>query len=466
MYRHYQIQAINDIYGHWRDNKRKVLLHLDTGAGKTVIFCKIIKDALSKGASVLLVVRGRKLIDQASERLEREGVDHGILMAGRKPKKSICQVASIDTLIARDLMPPADLIVIDEAHLATSHGYTTLIEQYKSAKILAVTATPYGRAPLAHLADVVVRPTSFLELVKSGFLVAPRYVAPTHYDLSSITVTKGDYNNKQLAEFMDDNTIYGDIIDSWKKYGNNKPTLIFCTSVGHARELSDRLNGAGIGSKHVEANTPEVQRQQIIDDFKQGNIKVITNVGIMGTGVDIPEIETIVMARPTKSENLYIQQAGRGTRPYPNKKEFTIIDHGNNVLRHGFIEIEREANLDKKKRAPREGAAPVKTCTSCFGVCAAACKECPNCGHEFDVDFAPAVDHATMMELQLNPLHRQICAEIADLMQTRRERKYHRWWVLWQIEEKYGAEIGKQYLPKLWQQRRSFKIGERYAYRA
>lgn len=145
--RDYQQSAIDQIRAAYARGTRRVLLHLATGAGKTLCFCHIMKSAADKNKKCVMIVRGRELVDQASDRLGRENVSHGVLMAGhwRQDFNSPVQVCSIDTLRSRKYIPDADLVVVDEAHLTGGASYAWILQEYRDrgAYILAVTATPH-----------------------------------------------------------------------------------------------------------------------------------------------------------------------------------------------------------------------------------------------------------------------------------------------------------------------------------
>lgn len=369
--RHYQAKGIQGLRDGFKLGKKKGLLWLATGGGKTHCFSYMMIEAVQKKLRCLMIVRGRKLVDQASKRLFHEEVTHGVLMAGHwnyRPTAPI-QVASIDTLIARRMRPKADLIVIDEAHQAISKGYTEFLKDYPNAFVVAVTATPYSLKSMRHIADFIVHPISISELIDMGFLVPPRYFAPSAPNMAGVKVSKstGDYVTDELANLMDKSSITGDIVSHWKKLGENRPTICFAVNVAHSQHLAEQFRQAGIAAVHCDADTPENEREVYIKKAESGEIKVICNVGIFCTGVDIPALSCIIMARPTKSYNLYVQQAGRGTRIFEGKKDFILLDHAGNVTRHGFITDEPEPNLDGKKEVESTGPTP-KTCKQCFAI--------------------------------------------------------------------------------------------------
>lgn len=373
--RPYQLDGITRIRDAFRKGVRRVLLWLATGGGKTVCFSFMMIETVERGGKCLMVVRGRKLVDQASKRLHRENAQHGVLMNGHwnlRPTAPI-QICSIDTLMARNWRPFKGekklLIVIDEAHMAVSDGYREFLKDYQDAFIVAVTATPYSSKSMRHFADEIVHPVSVQDLISQGFLVPPRYFAPSEPDTSGIKVSRqtGDFVTSELAGLMDKSSITGDIISHWKKIADGRPTIAFAVDVKHSKHIAAQFTEAGIPAEHCDADTPEKERDEIIRRLEAGVTKVVTNVGILCTGVDIPKASCIIMARPTKSYNLYIQQAGRGTRPAPGKENFILLDHAGNVTRHGFITDEPDPCLEGKKQIGGGGVKP-RTCKGCFAV--------------------------------------------------------------------------------------------------
>jgi superfamily II DNA or RNA helicase len=450
--RPYQTDSLDLIRKHYARGTKKVLLHLATGGGKTVIFCEVLKGVQKKGKAAIMVVRGRKLVDQASKRLDREGVDHGVLMAGHKRYKPDLpiQVCSIDTLRARNLRPSADLIVIDEAHFATSDSYKNFLAKYPNAFLLPVTATPYTEKTLSHLAHEVVHPVSVKKLTKDGYLVPPRYFAPAIPDLSGVktvqTTDGKDFNNKQLTEVMSEGAIIGDIVTEWKDKAKGKPTVCFAVSVKHSQAIADKFNSEGIPAQHIDANHSDREREEAYRRLQNGTIKVITNVGILCTGVDLPYLGCIIMARPTKSYNLYIQQAGRGTRPNPEtgKKDFILLDHSGNIARHGFICEEREPSLGEEK-VKKTITVSIKICRKCFYAYQGS--KCPECGNmETKPRELKSVD-GNLKEIKPEDVD-PVRIKMEELKAIAKQRGYKRGWVYHRLCDKFGEEIAGRYMPK------------------
>jgi len=256
-----------------------------------------------------MITRGRHLVKQAHERLLREQVQHGVYMSnhGHHDPRHNIQLCSIDTMSSRGLTPPADLIVIDEAHLATSKSFRDFLSWYPDAFILGVTATPFVDEPMDHIAECVVKPVTVQELIDSKFLVPLRYYAPRTPDLSAIKTTKGDFNKEQLSSKMNESLLVGDVVSEWRKYGQRRPTVAFAVDVRHAQTLCAAFQEQNISAAYVDARTPLDIRAEKIEDLRTGRISVLTNCGVLTIGVDMPHVSCLILARPTKSYNLHIQ---------------------------------------------------------------------------------------------------------------------------------------------------------------
>ena len=401
-----------------------------------------------------MVVRGRKLVDHASRRLDREGIDHGVLMAGHwrvRPRARI-HLCSIDSLHRRKELPEADLVVIDEAHNAASKGYHWLVSAYPDAFFLPVTATPYVRKSLRHVAQEIVRPTNIKDLIAEGFLVPPKYYAPSVPDLTGVKTSAGDYLDSDLERVLNKHHLIGDIVKSWIRYGESRPTLCFAITKNHSRAIVETFLKAGISAEHVDADSSDKQRQAVIDRLENGETKVVSNVGILNVGVDIPPLSCIISARPTKSYALWIQVAGRGTRPFPGKSDFIIIDHGGNVLRHGCILEERQGSLDPMPKGKRGTPDNLTTCV-CYGVFSRMEKYCPSCGALNTK--CPAV---VKEEKAKNPIdadleiadafHIKIVARRGEYRDEAKRRGYKKGWVFYKLKEEFGEEVANKYEPK------------------
>jgi DNA repair protein RadD len=381
--RDYQVKGLTELRDCYRRGVKRVLFHMATGGGKTKCFSEVLKGAHAKGTMALVVVRGRKLIRQASLRLTRDGVPHGIIMAGAENATfERIRVCSIDTLYSRRHAPEAQLIVIDEAHQTTGDGYKWFLEQYPHALILAVTATPHLKRGMRHVADEVVRPITAKELTDQGYLVPLRYWTPEKPDLTGVTTSGDDYNQKELGVAMRKAALSGNVVQTYQSQGGGRRAILFAVDIEHSRQLVAQFTAQKIPAAHIDASCTDNERDRAVGQLERGEIRILANVGVLTTGVDVPAVDLIIMARPTKSYNLWIQMIGRGTRPCPDvqKTDCYVFDHAGNVERHGLLEQERQCELDGKvvKDPPQ-----IKQCGQCFSWAGRFESVCPACGAAF-----------------------------------------------------------------------------------
>lgn len=449
--RPYQEAGLDQIRSHFKAGTKKVLLHLATGGGKTHIFSHILKTMHKSGRPAIMIVRGRKLVEQAHQRLVHEGVWHGVHMANHwncRPGEKI-QICSIDTLTSRQIYPPAELIVIDEAHRAVSTNYRGFLKAYPNAFVLAVTATPYTDASLEHVADAIVKPISMKGLVELGFLVPPKYFCPRRPDLTGVKISSStkDYVQDQLSAKMDQPHITGDLVDQYQKLGQGRPAIVFCVTVQHSKNVCDAFNAAGIPAAHMDAATTDEERLNTLKAFERGEFRVVTNCGILCEGVDLPFVSCIVLARPTKSYLLYIQQAGRGTRPAKNKSDFLILDHADNVRRHGFIDDEPQVFLEGRFE---KGISKVRICSECY---LAYVGSCPECGPQAKpLDGGGMQREVLQIEGDLEEMKREKerqerVSELDPIQELKRYeeiaavRGYSRGWIWHQMKDRFGEQV-------------------------
>jgi len=394
------------------------LLVMPTGAGKTVVFTEIARLASDKNKTVYILVHRRELIRQASDKLTKAGVEHGIISAGFKPSRHWVQVASVQTLVRRLLTVARDpdLLIIDEAHHAVAGSYDKIIRRFPQAKIVGVTATPQrldGRGLGTHFDKLVQGPT-VEQLVKQHHLSIHKVFAPpVLVDLNNVKTRAGDYANDQLSEAMDRPTITGSAVDHYSRLADGLPAIAFCCSVAHATSVCAQFNAAGYRAKLVTGNMPMEERDEAILGLADGRTQVLCSIDVVSEGTDVPAVSCAILLRPTMSEALYLQQVGRILRPQPGKIAI-VLDHVGSTVRHGFVDDVRDWSLDSKKRKKNDEPAPsVRQCPRCF----AAFKPqptCPCCGHEFPVKPKRQL---TQREGELKEMRRQ------DAIERREKRK-------------------------------------------
>jgi superfamily II DNA or RNA helicase len=396
--RDFQERVKEDARNSIRRGKKKIIIQAPTGAGKTVIAAGMIRNAQDKGNPVLFFAHRRELIYQCGEKLERFGVRHGILMAGEYPDHYAgVQVASIDTFRARVIQrqrlewPKASLVFIDEAHRSLSPTYLEVIQHYSEAGAIVVglTATPIrgdGRG-LGHVYEDMVRAPSVPELINMGYLVPPRHFAPSIPDLTGVKTKAGDYDAQDLERALNRKELIGDIVSTWSRLGQNRPTIVFASGVDHSIAIREAFRAVGVNAEHIDANTPDHDRAKIYDRLRKGFVKVITNCMVLTEGFDEPTLSCCVLARPTKNKGLYIQMGGRVLRPSEGKTDALILDHSGSVYRHGKLDDHVHWTLDTRrkseaeaKREERKREATQITCRVCQHVYSGQLV-CPMCGN-------------------------------------------------------------------------------------
>ena len=363
-----------------------VLLVQPTGAGKGTLASFIVHSAVAKGKRCLFLVNRRTLVHDMSMRLDRLGIEHGVIMGDdprRKPWLST-HVASIDTLHRRETLPVADLLIVDETHFAVSPTWAKVLDRYKGVKRLHMTATPIrldGRG-LEEICDVMVMGPSVQELINLGFLVPSVVFAPPRpVNTGHVKKTAGDFNQGALAQVCDTAKLVGDIVQHWQRHASERKTAVFAVDQKHAKHIQEQFNTAGIECAYVDAETPDDERQAIWDSLDTGTCRIVSSVGVISYGWDHPIVSCVVLARPTTSVGLHLQQIGRGSRPAPNKANLLVLDHAGNTHRHGFYEQERLWSLTGKAlKEDEEKSESPYTCVVCRAVFRRGPLNCPYCG--------------------------------------------------------------------------------------
>lgn len=364
--RYYQIEAKKQTYEAMRQGVQNILLQLPTGGGKTVIFNSIIKDGVDAKKRLLVLAHRSELIQQAADKLYKAyQISPGIIMSGYPTSAfNMVQIASVQTLIRRSLVKPPDLVIIDEAHhMQADNTYgkikNMILETNPNCRFLGVTATPCrtNGSGFKGVFDILIQGTSIPELISNGFLTPPRYyVAPL--ELKGIKISAGDYNLKELSEEYQKRVHPIDLVDNWKKLANGAKTIGFAVDIQHSLSIVEEFKKHGIKAAHIDGTSKEDIRKRTIKAFEKDDIQVLYNVGVFDEGFDVPAIEAVQLARPTKSLIKYMQMVGRALRP-ANGKDFAIVlDHAGLVAEHDIVERERIWTLEgvEKKKSNKETA--------------------------------------------------------------------------------------------------------------
>lgn len=374
--RPYQQQAVDAVIASIDSSP---ILVAPTGSGKTVMACEIIRRLDRR---VLFVAHRRELIAQARDRLAAHGVPAGVIMAGAVPTPGNVQVASVQTL-ARRFVPDTDLVIIDECHHAAANGYAFAL----SLPRIGLTATPFrlDGKPLKGMFGSIIVAAHTDELIESGVLVRPKFFAPDSPDLGGVKIRHGDYILSQLADAMAKKELVGSMIGHWRRLADGRRTVAFGVDVKHATMIAEQFREAGVASAVVSGETPKAERDASLAALRSGDITVIANCMVLTEGWDLPALECLIIARPTKSLGLHLQMIGRVMRIADGKPGAVVIDHAGNLLEFGDPTERIPYSLTEKIEKPREADPDLglKRCPQCYALVPGGSGSCPECGYLF-----------------------------------------------------------------------------------
>lgn len=386
--RDYQRDLIDRIAAEFSGGSPSVCAVAPCGAGKTVMVGWMAGKTALIGKRVLFLVHRRELIDQSDRTFSAMGINHGIISAGAAcDYAASVQIGSTQTVARRlDKIQAPDFIIIDEAHHATAETWRKIINAFPEALTLGVTATP-ARLDGNGLGDIfkslVVGPTVDDLISRRSLTPYDYYAPPLKADLKTVHIRFGDYVNSELSAVVDDIDIIGDIVKNYQKLADGRQTVCYCVSRKHSEHTAAKFRAAGISAAHVDGETHKAERDRIISDFRRKKLRVLCNVDLLGEGFDVPGMEAVILARPTASLTLFIQQSMRPLRPDPDNpsKVAVIIDHVGNCFRHGLPNAPQEWTLDSKPKKKRIQEISIHQCPKCYQVWMTAQRTCPYCGY-------------------------------------------------------------------------------------
>lgn len=383
--------------------KDRIVVQMPTGAGKTRTAAEIVNGALAKGNRVAFTVPAISLVDQTIAAFESEGISAiGVMQANhaRTNWREPVQVVSVQTLGKR-MRPDADVVVVDECHAQHKAVLDWMADRSQRRIFIGLSATPWAKGMADHWQELVV-PVTMQALIDDGFLSPFRVFAPTSPDLSGVKIVAGDYHKEQLSDVMGGAQLTADIVETWKDRGQGLPTLVFAVDRAHAAKLVQQFADAGVRMGYCDAEVDIIERQFLFRQMARGDIAGIVNIGTLTTGVDA-DVRCIVLARPTKSEMLFVQMIGRGLRTAPGKEECLILDHADNHFRMGFVtDIHHDKLLTgKQKQHPtksEKGEATPKACPSCGTLKKGGA--CPSCGFKPERQSEIEVEPGELVEFK------------------------------------------------------------------
>lgn len=339
--RPYQSEAKAAIFEEWDKGVKRTLLVLPTGCGKTIVFAKVAEDCVRRGNRVLILAHRGELLDQAADKI---GKATGLGCATEKAEETCLGswfrvvVGSVQSLMREKRLKQFpvdyfDTIIIDEAHHCLSDSYQKILDYFKGANILGVTATP-DRGDMRNLGecfDSLAYEYTLPKAIKAGFLAPIKALTiPLQLDLSGVGMQSGDFKSGDLATALDP-YLY-QIADEMEKHCRDRKTVIFLPLVKTSQKFRDILNEKGF--KAAEVNGDSKDRSEVLAAYERGDYNVLCNSMLLTEGWDCPSVDCIVVLRPTKVRSLYSQMVGRGTRLFPGKDHLLLLDFLWHTERH------------------------------------------------------------------------------------------------------------------------------------
>ncbi|MGN0592019.1 MAG: DEAD/DEAH box helicase [Ruminococcus sp.] len=434
--RPYQTDLVNRLSISWRTGHKAPCIVLPCGGGKSVIVAEIAKRTTENGRLVLFLVHRKELCDQIRNTFRWWGVD-----------MDLCNVMMVQTAARRlDKLTKPTLIITDENHHSKAATYKKIYDAFPGAYRVGVTATPVriDGSGLGDVNDDLIIGVSAKWLIANNCLAPYDYYAPEGTDMSSLHVKNGEYDMKEAEKLLDENCIYGDAINHYKKLADGMKAVCYCVSVRYSEMMAEQFTGAGIPAAHIDGATPKAKRDKIISDFREGKILILCNVDLISEGFDVPDCGCVILLRPTKSLTLYIQQAMRCMR-YQDGKRAVILDHVGNVRHFGMPDDDREWSLETvKKQVPDFQIIACEKCYFTFPKYKANGKPytyCPKCGELLKPpkeapekkDREPLEESGAELqkvtEVHVIPAMPSMCRTVKDLTLYAKAKGYKQGWV-------------------------------------
>lgn len=432
--RDYQSEALEDVCAYLKEASGNPLVALPTGTGKSMVIAMLIERLRAKrDRRILVASHVKEIISQNSEALTmyNDSIPWGIYSAGLKRRDMHPPVifASVQSIYKKVYdFDPFDVLIVDECHLVPPKGegrYQTMIKKLVTnaphVRVIGFTATPYrlgsGLLTEGNIFDDIAYEMTIQRAIDDGYLspVVSRG-SEIQINLEGVRVRQGDYVIGDLEKALKaDHVTERALRECVERHSDRQSWLVFCVNVKHAEQARDILRSHGLESEMVTGDTPSNERASIIERFKQGKIRAVTNCNVLTTGFNAPCVDMLVCLRPTKSPVLYVQSIGRGTRLHPGKVDCLVKDFAGLVETHGPVDTVRARRqaIKKGKNKVIVRGVPCRQCPVCFKFVPIKRQECP-CGFEFP-EPPPHHEHASHRAI----LSRDATAEMEDVDFTR-----------------------------------------------
>ncbi len=396
--------AVGPYIGFTVDGDHRYLLGdftITHNSGKTIMLSAVTGRVLAEpDAKACILAHRTELTGQNRDKFSRvnPGMCTSVFDANEKSWRGQATFAMVQTLSRQahlDQMPTLDLLVIDEAHHASSPTYRAVIDQVLArnprAGICGLTATPNRgdgkglREVFSNVADQI----TLGEMIAAGHLVPPRtFVIDVGVQdaLRHVRRTAMDFDMDEVASILDKRLITEAVIKHWKANASSRKTIVFCSTVAHAKNVCDAFVESGVHAVLIHGELTDADRKARLAEYEYGHAQVVVNVAVLTEGYDYTPTRCVVLLRPSSYKSTFIQMVGRGLRtvapeefPGVIKTDCIVLDFGTASLMHGSLE--QEISLDGHQG---DGDAPTKDCPECGAIVPLACMECPLCGHVWE----------------------------------------------------------------------------------
>lgn len=426
--RDYQINLLNNTRKAMQDGYKAPCIVSPCGSGKSVVIAELARLTTMKDNRVLFLVHRKELISQ----IKKSFRDQGVVMPN-------VDLMMVQTAVRRlDKLRKPSLIITDENHHSLANTYRKIYDHFPDAYRVGFTATPIrlNGGGLGDVNDILIEGLTVKELIALGHLAPYKYYAPSVVDTSGLHTRRGEFVAKEVDELFSSKTIFGNVINHYKKLAMGKQAILYAPNVAKSIQIARAFNKENIIAEHIDAKTPAEERTKIINRFRSGEIQVLCNVELISEGFDVPDCEVVILLRPTQSYGLFIQQSMRSMRYKPGKTAI-IIDHVGNVHRHGLPDKEMTWSLNPQKETKAvKDPTSVKQCPECFFIVPSATAICPDCGHEFkqEVEYKEVETELEEynQEITLDYRSPRDCKNMSELYSLAKNLGYKPGWAFYQ----------------------------------
>lgn len=392
----FQTKAVKRALAAMRKGQRALIVS-PGGSGKTVMVGLLVLAAARARKRVLLISHRREILMQTYEHLVLMGVPEkeiGLIYGEARPDlvrpHARIQLASVQTLILRKHLPPADVVIVDECHRVMAPAYLRLVSHYKNAAHVGLTATPFrlDGVGLGNYYERMFIAATPPELIKAKRLAEPViYSAMEHMqpNLESVRIARGDYLTSDLEPRVMKTEIIGGLPEHWAAHAKGLRSMTFGLTIAHSKAINDRYLASGIRSGHVDGDMSRRARDAVILRFKTGQLDMLCSCEILIEGFDLPDCDAVSHARPTMSLCIVLQQAARALR-YNRGRTPVLLDHARLFPVFGLPYAERPYTLTTgpmSSRIRNPGAIRICQNNECSRIFRAEDDMCPGCGEQY-----------------------------------------------------------------------------------